>query len=121
MDIESLRIYCLSLPGTTEDMPFGDDVLVLRVCGKIFACVSLAGDDYLAVKCNPDHALELRDQYPGQIEPAWHWNKKYWNQLKMRGTLKEDFIKQLVRHSYDEVVKKLPKSAKQELSDYNSK
>lgn len=121
MDVESLRLYCLSLPGTTEDMAFGEDNLLIRVFGKIFACISLDGDDYLALKCDPDYALELRDQYSGQIEPAWHWNKKYWNQVKMRGALKEDFIKQLIDHSYSEVVKKLPKAAKEELSRFNSK
>ncbi len=111
MDIETLREYCLSLPYATEDTAFGDDILLLRVCDKIFACISLDRPDYITVKCDPEYALELRDRHV-EVEPAWHWNKKYWNQLRLTGTLTEDFIKALIRHSYSEVVKKLPKKLK---------
>lgn len=106
MDIEAVREYCLSLPRATEDMPFGDGVLVFRLCGKIFGCLSLEGDDYFAVKCNPEYALELRERYP-EIEPAYHWNKKYWNQLPLRGSLSSELIQSLIRHSYAEVAAKL--------------
>lgn len=109
MDIETAREYCLSLPMTTEDMAFGEDCLLFRVCNKIFACLSLARADCFVVKCNPEYALELRERYT-EIEPAWHWNKKYWNQLNLNGSLRNDLIFSLVRHSYSEVVKKLPKS-----------
>lgn len=116
MDIETVREYCLSLPMTTEDMAFGEDLLLFRVCKKIFVCLSLDGEDYMALKCDPDYAIELRDGY-AEIEPAFHWNKKYWNQLKIRGTLKSDIIKHLIRHSYSEVVKKLPKKVKTEFPE----
>lgn len=108
MDIETIREYCLSLPMTTEDMAFGEDCLLFRVCNKIFACISLVREDYFVLKCDPDYAIELRDCYT-EIEPAWHWNKKYWNQHKLGGNLREDFLKSLIRHSYAEVVKKLPR------------
>lgn len=107
-DIETLRDYCLSLPMATEDMAFGDDFLLFRVCGKIFACCGLERPDYFVVKCNAALALELRDRY-AEIEPAWHWNKKYWNQLNVHGHLSEEFVKTLIRHSYAEVVRKLPR------------
>lgn len=113
MNIEEIRDYCLSLPMVTEDMPFGDDYLVLRVCGKIFACVGFERSDYFVLKCNPEYALDLRDRY-AEIEPAWHWNKKYWNQLNLRGNLADDMVKSLVRHSYCEVVAKLTKKIKTE-------
>lgn len=113
MNIEEIRDYCLSLPMVTEDMPFGDDYLVLRVCGKIFACVGFERPDYFVLKCNPEYALDLRDRY-AEIEPAWHWNKKYWNQLNLRGTLAADLVKSLVRHSYCEVVAKLTKKIRVE-------
>lgn len=106
MNIEELREYCLSLPMTTEDMPFGDEYLILRVCGKIFACIGLERPDYFVLKCDADHAIDLRDRY-SEIEPAWHWNKRYWNQLRLSGNLRPELIKSLVRHSYSEVVKKL--------------
>lgn len=111
MDIESLREYCLSLPMTTEDMPFGEDCLVIRVCGKIFACIGLSRPDYFVLKCNPEFALDLRDRYM-EIQPAWHWNKKYWNQLCCSGSLPADLIRSLIRHSYSEVVLKLPRKVK---------
>lgn len=108
MDIETVREYSLSLPYVTEDMAFGEEYLLLRVCRKIFACIGLERPDYFVVKCNPDYALDLRDRYP-EIEPAWHWNKKYWNKLSLQGSLSDEFIKDLIRHSYSEVVSKLPK------------
>lgn len=111
MDIVSIREYCLSLPLTSEDMPFGDDVLIIRVCGKIFAAIGLSRSDYFVLKCNPDYAIELRDRHP-EIEPAWHWNKKYWNQHSLNGSLSADLIQSLIRHSYSEVVAKLPKKIK---------
>jgi predicted DNA-binding protein (MmcQ/YjbR family) len=113
MNIESVREYCLSLPMTTEDMAFGDDYLLLRVCNKIFACFSLEREENLTLKCDPDYAIELRDRY-SDIEPAWHWNKKYWNQLRLQSRLSDDLVKDLIRHSYSEAVKKLTKKVKTE-------
>ena len=113
MDIITVREYCLSLPMVTEDMPFGEGVLVFRIFNKIFACLSLDGDDYFAIKCDPDYAVELRDRY-SEITPAYHWNKKYWNQVSLRSRLNFDLIKSLIRHSYSEVVAKLPKKLKTE-------
>ena len=113
MDIITVREYCLSLPLVTEDMPFGEGVLVFRIFNKIFACLSLDGDDYFAIKCDPDYAIELRDRY-SEITPAYHWNKKYWNQVSLRSRLNFDLIKSLIRHSYSEVVAKLPKKLKTE-------
>jgi predicted DNA-binding protein (MmcQ/YjbR family) len=113
MDIESVREYCLSLPMTTEDMAFGEDYLLLRVCNKIFACFSLEREENLTLKCDPDYAIDLRDRY-SDIEPAWHWNKKYWNQLRIPSRLSDELVKGLIRHSYSEAVKKLTKKVKTE-------
>lgn len=107
MDVETMREYCLSLPMTSEDMAFGEDYLLLRVCGKIFACYGFAREDYFVLKSDPDRALDLRDRY-SDIEPAWHWNKKYWNQVSLNGRLPDSLIKSLIRASYAEVVKNLP-------------
>lgn len=113
MDIETFRDYCLSLPLVTEDMAFGEGLLLFRLFNKIFACLSLDGDDYLAMKCDADLAIELRDRY-SEILPAYHWNKKYWNQVPLKGTLSSDLIKSLIRHSYSEIVAKLPQKTKRE-------
>ncbi|MDE7368632.1 MAG: MmcQ/YjbR family DNA-binding protein [Muribaculaceae bacterium] len=113
MNIENVREYCLSLPMTSEDLPFGPDVLIFRVCGKIFAAYSFTRDNYFVLKADPDYCIDLRDRYL-EIEPAWHWNKKYWNQMSLSGSLPEEFLKSLIRHSYSEVVKKLPNRIKNE-------
>lgn len=113
MNIENIREYCLSLPLATEDMAFGDDYLLLRVCGKIFACYGFVRNDYFVVKCDPERALELRELY-AEVEPAWHWNKKYWNQIRLTGTLSDDLVRSMIRHSYAQVVKKLTKHQREE-------
>lgn len=111
MDIEEVREYCLSLPMTSEDSAFGDDILLFRVYEKIFLCMPLDGNDYIALKCDPDYAVELREKH-SEITPAYHWNKKYWNQLNLNSKLDTAFIKTLIRHSYAQVVSKLPKKIK---------
>lgn len=118
MNIEKAREYCLSLPHTTEDMAFGEDHLLIRVCGKIFACIGLTHPDYFVVKCDPELAVELRERHP-EIKPAWHWNKKYWNEISFEGRLDDKLIESLIRHSYEEVIKKLPKKLQRELRELN--
>ena len=98
---------------TSEDMAFGDEYLLFRVFDKIFACYGIMREDYFVLKADPDQALDLRDRDP-EIEPAWHWNKRYWNQVRLNGNLSDDFIKSLIRNSFAEVVKKLPKRIKVE-------
>lgn len=113
MNVEEIRDYCLSLPLTTEDLPFTETALAFRVLGKIFAMIDLDDTEWFVLKCAPDFALELREIYP-EIKGAWHMNKKYWNQLSLSGTLPDDLIKALIRHSYSEVVKKMPRKVKQD-------
>ena len=114
MNIEQIREYCLSQPDATEDMPFGEDYLVIRICDKIFACIGLTRPDYFVVKCDPERAIELRERYP-EIRPAWHWNKKYWIEISLTGSLDDNLIQTLIRHSYTEVLKKLPKRISKDL------
>ena len=99
MDIETIRDYCLAKKGTTEGFPFGEDFLVFKVMGKMTACIKLECPDLITLKCDPDYALELRDHYPG-VEGAYHFNKKYWNQV-----------------SYEEVIKKFTRKLKQEYNE----
>lgn len=107
MDIEDVREYCLSLRGAEESFPFDDDTLVFKVQGRIFACLSLQRPDWLILKCDADYAIELRDRYSA-IEPAFHFNKKYWNQ-HLLPALEGSLIRSLIDHSYAEVLKKLPR------------
>ena len=113
MNVESLREYCLSLPLATEDFPFDESTLVFRVVGKIFAMLDLERPDVVSLKCNPDYALQLREEHP-EISGAWHMNKKYWNQVNLSGHLEDELVQGLVRHSYAEVVKKLTRKERAE-------
>lgn len=113
MNIEEVREYCLSLPQVTEDFPFDETTLVFRIAGKIFAMVDLENTEWFVLKCEPEYALDLREKYP-EISGAWHMNKKYWNQLNLFGTLSDKLIQDLIRHSYNEVIKKLPKKIREE-------
>ena len=116
MNIEEFREQCLALPYVTEDMPFDETTVVYRLKGKIFACIStdkskcIAADkpDVVVLKCDPEKALELRASYYA-IEGAWHWNKKYWNQITLDGSVPDDLILDLIHHAYAEVNKNLPK------------
>ena len=107
MNIEDARLYCLSKLNATEDFPFDETTLAFRVENKIFAIVDLENTKWFCVKCDADYAISLRDRY-WQITPAWHMNKKYWNQLDIVN-MDDALFCSLVDHSYDEVLKKLPK------------
>lgn len=113
MNIESIREYCLSLPLATEDLPFDDEVLVFRVGGRIFAMLNLVHTEWFVLKCDPDLSLELRERH-AEIEPAWHMNKRHWNQINLFGHLPDGLVRTLVAHSYALVAAKLPKAFRTE-------
>ena len=114
MDIESIRQYCLQKRFVTEEFPFDDVTLVFKVVGKMFACLPLNKPDMLVLKCDAEYAIELRDRYSA-IEPAWHFNKKYWNQ-HLVSALDDELICSLIDHSYDEVVKKFSRKQRSKLN-----
>lgn len=98
-----------------ECQPFDDEVVVYKIGGKWFAVVIFSRGGYLAVKCNPDRAIILRDRYSA-IAPAWHFNKRHWNDLLV-AELSDEMVKREIRHSYFCVIKKgvVPKSKRNEL------
>lgn len=111
MNIEQIREYCLSLPMATEDFPFDETTLVFRIMGRIFVLTDLEVNEWISLKCDPEYTQELRAKHH-EIEAAWHMNKKYWNQVNYQSLLDDELIKRLIRHSYQQVVRKLPKSVK---------
>jgi len=114
MNIEELREYCLSIKGVEECLPFDDVSLVFKVMGKMFALLPLESDLLsISVKCDPDIAIELRDRYDA-VEGAYHFNKKYWNTLYPNRDMDDKDIKKWIRHSVDEVFKKLPLAKQRE-------
>ncbi len=97
----------MGLPRVTESFPFDENVLVWKVAGKIFCLGDILQFDSINLKCDPEWAVALRDEY-AQIIPGWHMNKTMWNTVYLDG-LHEKFIESLILHSYHEVVRKLPK------------
>jgi predicted DNA-binding protein (MmcQ/YjbR family) len=100
MDIVILRDYCISKKGATESFPFGEDTLVFKVNGKIFALVNLDGDLSINLKCDPALAIELRERFSA-VTPGYHMNKKHWNTVMLNGSVPEKEIFSWIDHSYD--------------------
>jgi predicted DNA-binding protein (MmcQ/YjbR family) len=112
MNIETLREYCLSKPQAKETFPFGPDTIVYKVANKAFLLVSLDAEDLrFNVKCDPELAVELREQY-SCVLPGWHMNKKHWNTIVVDGSVAVRQIKEWIDHSYELVVKSLPSLSK---------
>lgn len=106
MNIEELRDYTLSLKDVTESFPFGEDTLVFKTNDKIFLLVALSSTPLqFNVKCNPEYAIELREQYPC-ILPGYHMNKKHWNTIIIDGSLSTAQLKQFINDSHLLVAKK---------------
>ena len=112
MDPEQFREYCIGKPAVSEDFPFDEDTLVFRVGEKMFALLDLPGAT-VNLKCDPEKALRLREQYPA-VQPGYHMNKAHWNTIAL-GSLPERLIREWTDHSYDLVANKLPKKTKEKL------
>ncbi len=115
MNIELIREYCLSKKAVEETFPFGEDTLVFKVMGKMFALTSLSDPDHCNLKCNPDKAIELRNEYDA-VKPGYHMNKQHWNTIQYNADLPDKEIIKLIDHSYEIVVQGLTKKAQLELS-----
>ncbi|WP_034041775.1 MmcQ/YjbR family DNA-binding protein [Wocania ichthyoenteri] len=119
MNIEQLREYCLSKKGTSEGFPFDENVLVFKVLGKMFVLTGLdsweKGEAAVNLKADPDYSEELRAEY-SSIRPGYHMSKKHWNTLYIdEGELETKLVLELINHSYDMVVKTLPKKLREQL------
>jgi predicted DNA-binding protein (MmcQ/YjbR family) len=116
MNIEEFRDFCLSLPGATEETPFGPDTLVFKIGGKIFALTNLQTFESFNVKCDPELAQELREQYDC-VRPGFHQNKKHWNTILVGGGATIAQQRQWIAHSYKLIVAALPKALRAELAE----
>jgi predicted DNA-binding protein (MmcQ/YjbR family) len=114
MNISYFRDYCLAKPGVTEDTPFDENTLCLKVLGKIFAITDVEFFESINLKCDPERAVELRERYD-EITPGYHMNKKHWNTILMQGKVADKLILDLIDHSYELVFRNLPKTAKEAL------
>ena len=115
MNIEKLRDYCLKKKGVTEGFPFGEDTLVFKVMGKMFCLTNLSPPLRVNLKCDPEKALELREEHDF-VRPGYHMNKKHWNTIDLDGVVNPKLIYGWVDDSYNLVVNSLTKKLKEELN-----
>ncbi len=114
MNIEELFEYCQSIPGAEATTPFGEDTIVVKVMGKMFAMIPTDTDRFsVSLKCDPEKAIALREEY-ACVEGAYHMNKTYWNTIYLQGDMADGELKKWIGHSVEEVVKKLSKKQQQE-------
>ncbi|RZK01388.1 MAG: MmcQ/YjbR family DNA-binding protein [Flavobacterium sp.] len=123
MDIETFRKYCLSFDGAMEKMPFekatsqyDKNLLVFYVADKWFCFVNIEKFDFCDLKCDPEESKELQEKYEG-IKPGYHMNKKHWISVSFNSDVPDSVIKDLVRKSYELVVKGLPIKDQQSLNE----
>ena len=115
MNLEPIRTYLLKKKGTTEEQPFGPDALVFKVMGKMYALLAWEQTPLrITLKCNPDDALALRDQYKA-VQPGYYMNKRHWNTVTLDGSIPDAEILEMIDDSYALVVKGLKKSLRQEI------
>lgn len=118
MNIQQLYEFCQAKKGVTEHFPFDEDTLVFKVGGKMFCLASLKrfeeGEPFLNLKCNPEGALELREQYEA-VKPGYHMSKVHWNSVYLNGDVSNKLVVELINHSYDLVFNSLTKKLQEEI------
>jgi len=101
MNVEEIRAYAIAKPDVEEGFPFGEQTLVFKVKGKMFLAMGLTNQPLqFNAKCDPERAIELREQYEC-VRPGYHMNKKHWNTVIIDNTLNKKQLKELIDHSYD--------------------
>ncbi|SNC62549.1 Predicted DNA-binding protein, MmcQ/YjbR family [Hymenobacter gelipurpurascens] len=116
MNIEEFRDYCLLKAGVTEETPFGPETLVFKVGGKVFALTDIDTFGSINLKCDPERAQELREQYD-YVLPGYHMNKKHWNTVLIGTGASVGLLRELIDHSYDLVRASLPRKQREELAE----
>ncbi len=118
MDIVEFRDYCLSLPLVEECMPFDQTTLVFKIGGKMFCYTDMVDFQWIAVKCDPDEAVRLRELYPDGVTPAYHSNKRHWNGVRVDGLLGDAFVREQVLASYRLVARGItPRALRDEIAE----
>lgn len=119
MNIEEYRAYCIKKEGVTESFPFDQKTLVFKVMGKMFALADVDDFESINIKCDPEKAVELREQYLG-VQPGYHMNKKHWNTIVVDADVSDAMLYQLIDDSYELIVKSLTKKLQNELLELKS-
>ena len=116
MNIEELRLYCLSKKAVSESFPFDEETLVFKVMDKMFLLTNIEGELRMNVKCEEELAIELREEFAAVL-PGYHMNKRYWNTVVIDGSISDDQLKQWIDKSYQLVIEKMPKKKQAELNN----
>jgi predicted DNA-binding protein (MmcQ/YjbR family) len=109
--VEEFRAHCLAKKGVTEEFPFGEETMVMKVGGKIFALASIVLFERISLKAEPEKAIEMRERYPAVI-PGYHLNKKHWNTIQLDGSVTDKLVKNWIDDSYNLVASGLSKTVK---------
>ncbi|MEA3342053.1 MAG: MmcQ/YjbR family DNA-binding protein [Chloroflexota bacterium] len=118
MELKALYAYLIEKKGAAEERPFGPEAMVFKVMGKMFALVAWEEIPLrITLKCDPDDALALRDQYEA-VQPGYYMNKRHWNTITLDGSIPDDAIWRMIDGSYALVVKGLKKAVRQELEAF---
>ena len=114
MNLDHFNEHCLSLKGTTEQLPFDENTLVFKLMGKMFALCNIMAFEFCNLKCDPEKAIMLREKFT-EVTPAWHMNKKHWNSISFIGDLSDKKIENWVTDSYNLVVKNMPMKLREQI------
>ncbi len=119
MTLDQLRELCLSFPGATEQIQWGNDLL-FKVAGKMFVVTGFESGSPLTIKC-PDEAFYELTELPG-IRPAPYLARAHWVQITPADCrLRSGEIETLIRQSYELVFAKLPKKTQLALQEKTQK
>ena len=113
--LETIRKYCSQKKGVTEDFPFDDVTMVIKVGSKMFLLVNITRRPlHMNLKCDPLVAEGLRDRYKSVL-PGYHMNKRHWNTIILDGTVPDNVICSMIDDSYDLVYSGLKKSEREKI------
>lgn len=116
MNREQLKNYLMIQKSTEETFPFGEQVAVYKVLGKMFALLSVDAPLDISLKCDPDFAEVLRENYEA-VRAGYHLNKRHWNTVTIDGSIPDDEIEEMIDISYRLVVAKMTKKDQQKLNN----
>ena len=114
MNIDEIRSYCLSLTGATEDFPFDETTLVFKVGDKMFALIDLEDPSWINLKCDPELAITIREEY-SSVTPGYHMNKKHWNTIHLDGSFLAKLLIEWINNSYWLIRNSLTKAKRRKL------
>lgn len=121
MHIDELQDYCMNKKGVTAEFPFDEVTLVFKVMGKMFCLAGLdrfeRGEPSINLKCDPEKAIALREEYDGAVIPGYHSNKKHWNTVLLDRDIPQQELRSWIDHSYELVASKLTRADKEILKN----